>query len=206
MSDDRAEISLFDIVIWLWSYRWLALACTALALGWTGLMWQNVKAPTPSYEVKLQIFSGGTPVRARDEIADIFAAGLSRPGLNLLSSPSTNPVILQTTDSQLANRVEADVEQLVHALMAEVRAQEAELKRLLPVNENALPIYLKTKAFVEGVNSGLIPPVVTTVSLAAVSQRSSQIALIIPVIVSGFLFLLMAGAVTFSREWKKRQV
>lgn len=169
------------------------------------MTWQNAKPPAPSFEIKLQIFSGGTPVRGPEEIADILVAGLKDPKLTLVSAPSANPVVFQTSDSQVANSVEVEVAALSEAMLAEVSAQEAELERLLPANENALPQYLRAKSFIEGVNSGLVLPIVTTVTPDSTSGPSRVATLLIPVMASGFLFLVIAGAVSFVRAWKRRR-
>lgn len=198
MTEDSSEISLFDMADWLWSFRWLMLACLAIAAGWALFAWQNIKDPAPLYEVKLQVFSGGTPVRGTAEIVDILVAQLEDPGLEQVSAPAANPVVYRTSDSQLASRVEAGAAPVTEALLEEVRSQETELKRLLRTNENALPLYLKTKAFIEGVNSGLVSLVMTTVITVTpntASGRSRTLALLIPLMASGFLFLVIAGSV-----------
>lgn len=205
MESDHSDTSLFDMADWLWSFRWLMLACLAIAIGWMLWAWQNAKDPAPFYEVKLQIFSGGTPVRGPAEIADILVDGIKTANLELVSAPGSNPVIYRTSDSQMANRVEVDVAPVTAALLAEVVSQQSELSRLLRTNENALPQYLSTKSFIEGVKSGLITPVVTTVTLMEASERSRVVTLLVPAISSGFLFLLIAGGISFSREWKRHR-
>ncbi|WIY52394.1 hypothetical protein O9Z70_13120 [Devosia sp. YIM 151766] len=206
MTEDNSEISLFDVADWLWSFRWLMLVCAAIGIVSAFVAWQNSSStPAPSYEIKLQIFSGGTPVRGPGEIADILVAGLDDPRLELISAPAANPVIFRTGDSQLAGSLRAEIAALTDAMMAEVKTQETELERLLPANENALPLYLETKAFIEGVNSGLVSPIVTTVTASTASERSRLPALFLPVMASGLAFLLIAGAISFAREWKRRR-
>jgi hypothetical protein len=204
MTENDAEISLFQVADWLWSFRWLMLACAIGAIGWAGVAWQN-NSPATSFDIKLQIFSGGTPVRRPDEIADILVAGLGKPGLQLVSSPAQNPVIFRASDGQLANSIEEDVAGLTDAMMIEVREQQTELVRLLPTNETALPHFLRTKAFIEGVNSGLIAPVLTTVSSSEATARSRANVVLLPIVVCGLLFFLTAGAISFGRTWKKRR-
>jgi uncharacterized protein involved in exopolysaccharide biosynthesis len=203
--DVSEEISLFDIADWLWSFRWLMLVCLAIAIAGAALAWQNTKAPEPTYDVKLQIFSGGTPVRGPAEIADIVISGLEDEGLVLKSAQSANPIIFQTTDAQIAGRVEATIATLTDALIEEVRVQEVELGRLVQGNETALSQYLMAKSFIEGVRSGLIPLIETSIAPSTVSQQSRMLALLLPVLASGVLFFLVAGTVSFSREWKKRR-
>ncbi|WP_169196992.1 hypothetical protein [Devosia sp. MC1541] len=204
MTDDRPEISIFDVAEWLWSFRWLMLACAVAAVIWAAVAWQmSTRASAPAYEIKLQIFSGGTPGRPPGEVADILAAGLSDSELVLVSAPSANPVVFRTVDRQRADRVSAEVATLADAIISEARARESELERLLPTNENALPQYLSTKAFVDGVNSDLVPLIVTNVGPVAVSMRSPTQAILIPVLACGCLFLLIAGAITFVGEWWK---
>lgn len=205
MTDDRPEISIFDIADWLWSFRWLMLACAAIAIIWATLAWQTSKSAVQSYEVRLQIYSGGTPLRSPGEIADIVAAGLSIPMATLVSPPSANPVIFLTDDRQKAERIGAELAPLTEAMIAEAGALKIELERLLLTNENALPQYLKTKAFLEGVNSGIVPLIVTSVTPAAGSTRSLMRIILIPVLSCGCLFLLAAGATSFIVEWKKRR-
>lgn len=179
------------------------LGCAVAAVIWAAVASQNTGQAAPAYEIKLQIFSGGTPVRPPGEIADILVVGLSGLGLELVSAPSTNPVIFRTGDRQLADGVEAEVITLTKAMIAETSARERELERLLKSNENALPEYLSSKAFLESVDSGLVQLIVTRVEPAAGGARSKMQAIVIPILACGCLFLLVAGAVTFVGEWRK---
>lgn len=204
MKDEEAEISLFDIAEWFWSFKWLMLACAIVAIAWIALAWQNVKATPPSFNVNLQIFSGGTPVRTPEEISDILAAKLDVPGVERLSAPAANPLHYRAADMEKAEAVQSQVDAIVKDMLAEVSAQQDELQRLLTINETALPQYLEAKSFVESVTSGLISPVVTEISSADTSTTSKITSLVLPVVVCGFVFLLIAGTISFIREWKQR--
>lgn len=204
MMEKDSEKSLLEVADWIWSSRWLIVIYAIAAAGWVLLAWQNNPSVT-SFEIKLQIFSGGTPVRAPGEVADILVAGLAKPGLQLVSTSATNPVVFRTTNRQLADSVEEDVSGLVEDIMKEVSAQQIELARLLPTNNTALPQFLSTKAFIEGVNSGLISLVVTTISSSEASVRSRGNVVLLPLVVCSLLFFLTAGATTLGRHLKKRR-
>lgn len=205
MQEDSSEISLFDLVDWLWSFRWFLLLCVAMALAGAALAWQSTRTLSPSYEVRVQIFSGGTPVRDPAEIADILIAGLKNDGLALVSAQSANPIIFQTADMRIVTQAKQTVETLTAAIIEEVRAQEIELGRLLQGNETALPLYLRAKSFNEGTSSGLIPLIVTSIGPGSVSERSRVMAVIMPVLASGVFFFLVAGTLSFVRQWKNRR-
>lgn len=199
------EISLFDVADWLWSFRWLMLACLAIALAGAALSWQGDKPTAAGYEIKLQIFSGGTPARTPGEIADILIAGLKNDDLVLVSAQAANPVIFRASDAETANRAVATAAALTDAVLGEIRQQEVELGHLLASSDAALPHYLTAKSFNEGVRSGLTPLVATSSAPSPTSQPGRLVGIIVPFLISGFAFVIIAGATSFARAWRERR-
>jgi hypothetical protein len=205
MEENGQQISYFDIADWLWSFRWMMLAFAMLAVAWGSAVWFNFKALPPHYEIKAQVFSGGTPIRGTGEIADIIVAGLENPKLTLVSAPTASPVIFQTSELGLATEAEARIATIRDALVAEVRDQTVELEGLLPASEAARLQIFKARAFVAGIDSGLVPLIDTVVATRAVPPFNPLPAFFTAALSCAILFLLTAGTVTFVRAWKDRR-
>jgi hypothetical protein len=220
------ELDLFDIADWLWSFRWLALGMAAIALVWTvfalvgarGASAAPAAVTPPTYLLTINIYSSGTPVRAPADIADIYATRLSSESLRLASNPGAEPIIFTTTDRATAEAGLAAAEQIAEQLVADVRSQAAFLTRYKnedPLPEAAATQYIRSIAFLEGLQSGLFDLASATVTehvRAEVADNESQTnsnmltRLLMPWIFCGFAFLAIAGSVSFANEWQKRRL
>jgi hypothetical protein len=214
------HIGVFEVADWLWSWRWLALTMVILGAAGTVLMLQTGEAPAPlpdnhdqpEYEITLQVYAAGTPVRGLVEIADILGTKLQNDDAVLTSPWATLPVVFRANTREEAVRTVARAEEISDQLTAEVQGQADALEKFLdsrPVPDPAMSQFIRSLAFTQGIEDGLIDVVRGTVKLTrgdASSPFRSRTALIAPLVFAGLGFFLIAGGVTFARSWRRHRL
>lgn len=182
------------------------LILSIIGIGGSLALWSTSKpTQTSSYQVQLTVYSGGTPVRGVAEISDILAAGATADGALLTSKAGANPVLWTAPDRAVAGSVEANAAQVASRLVDEVKVRASDLETLLQTNENALQPYLSAKSYLEGVDTGLIVPVVATVTESTVVNRSGIVWAFLPLLISGVVFFVIAGTISFIASWRKHR-
>lgn len=212
-SGDASELSPFAIADWLWSFRWLAVTLLACAAVWTAvLFWTEGNGGlvgAPGYNVVIDVYSGGTPVRSASEIVDIYRARMVKAGRFVTSAAGANPIVLQAHSKTLADAAVAESSQLAEQLVAEVKAQTGALATFTQrevVPDFVAKQYIVNTSFVSGVEAGLIQ-----VSRAGVEQVTSTrsagagLRLLLPWITCGVLFLVLAGVTSFVSKWRNHR-
>lgn len=209
----RDTIGIFDVVDWLWSFRWLALGLALLAaIGTAYFVLVEKRSPDQAqsgFEVVVDIHGQGTPLRGIAETAEIFESALRSDSLSLVSQSGTVPVIFWTDKKSIAESAEVEGDRIVQLLMAELETRISVLTPLVQrdqATEIATNEYLKTLSFLDGVESGLIEPFRVGMRQASPFEpRAGYILLALPWILAGLVFLLIAGAATSFRAWRRHR-
>jgi hypothetical protein len=206
------ELSPFDIADWLWSFRWLAGGLILLAAVWTAvLLWTSSSSgpsAPPSYQLVINLYTSGTPVRSVPEIAYIYEARLISPKLWLTSAPGANPVVLHSDSKALAEAAAIQAEEIGAELIAEVRNHMNALAPYMQrddVSEFVVGQFLKNMAFLQGADSGLTDISRTTINEFIPGRPDSRTNLLLPWLACGVAFLVLAGVVTFVSTWRTRR-
>lgn len=201
---DREESSLYDALDWMWSFRWLALVSLLIGATISVVIWATTPPPATLHNVTIQIFSGGTSVRTPQEIADMYSSHLGNEQLHLLSGRTENPLIFQALSREQAELAISQISEISDQIIQEVQELASEIRPLINENDAAMEQYLRHRAFLRGVQAGLVHIAVATTSEGTEAARP-RFAWALPLMLSLVAYGVLAVLWSVWRGWSDRR-
>ncbi|MBJ7579360.1 hypothetical protein JHC09_15900 [Devosia sp. MC532] len=201
MPQDK-DIDVYDIADWLWSFKWMAAAFLILGLAGSAYMWRAGDAP-PSKEIILSVFPGGNVVWSDVQIVEILSATAMESGARVLPSGAASQVVLSVQEAGSEKAVIAVIAEVEGLLLNQTRAWVDEITPLINQNSAAFDSYATARAFLKGLDSGMIKLV--AVESREVPRPTSIMRQLLPLGAACGLFLLLACGRSFVVGWRRRK-
>lgn len=205
MSQEHNELTVFDLVDWVWSYRILAAALGVVCVGWIGFITLSPTASSTEYYVHFRLHPTGTPIRSAAEISGMISSLSNDAKLVVVAG---EPAQFTAPTEAAARSLAEQLHTLEQGLVAEVATRLDDLAPYLhsDIDGTALTMYLQSKSFLAGQESGLIDLIdVSESDTAMQAPRSRMSQIVYPVVVCGFAFFAIALLTSFFRSWRGRK-
>ena len=219
------QLNQYDVADWIWSFRFLMLVLIVLAATWTAVVaMRSVSEEGDSsssfeakYELKVEIFSAGTPIRDAAEISDILGSNLQSKTLSRVSVQGASPVTFVAASEadafQALEKIQGIEDQLYQEIQTQADMISSWLNKPTSLTESASAQYLRDLAFLAGTNSDLIdllrPSVIEGIPENILTNPASPGfntgRFILPWAVAAFAFLIIAGTATFLKGWHRHR-
>lgn len=198
----RDEISIYEVFDRVWAFKWVFVICIAVGLIVGLYQYFQPQKVVIDRQIVIEVYPAGSPSYTQVELAAQLATQLAKANLTTTSGRSSASLLLRAKpgDEEVVKTISDSITQIVddqaNDTLNELRAMT------LNVGE-AVPQFLRFKAFVDGRQSGRIQLFTQRQVETSTTSSTSLRVVIIPVIIGLAAAFSALIIVSFIRGWRQ---